>query len=300
MTYDFLLEQKLKEEAPDLHRRVTDSAVVLQKMLQSFLSWFPDFTDHSILHSMDVLEFSNQLIGPRIQALNVSECYVLLMACYLHDAGMGISQKDYEAFAKQLDLEAYFQAHPQADTARVIRDFHHEFSGLFIRKYGDLFDIPSPELLFAIVQVSRGHRKTDLYDGKAYPDIRTEQGVIRTAFLSAVLRLADEIDVGADRNPELLFDTSTLTRQVDIDAFGTHESIRTVEVLEDSIVLHVHPKEPRFLPLVETLAGKIQETLDYCRDVAAKRSDLRLTQRRVEIVLMDEHTAAISRSSRCS
>ena len=116
-----------------------------------------------------------------------------------------------------------------------------------------------------------------------YPDIETPEGVIRTAYLSAVLRLADEIDVGADRNPEILFDASKLTKQVDIDAFGTHESILTVEVTRDAIVLHVRPKEPRFDALINDLAGKIQQTLDYCRDVAEKRSNLRITQERVAV-----------------
>ena len=116
-----------------------------------------------------------------------------------------------------------------------------------------------------------------------YPDIETPEGVIRTAYLSAVLRLADEIDVGADRNLEILFATSKLTKQVDIDAFGTHESILTVEVTRDAIVLHVQPKEPRFDALINDLAGKIQQTLDYCRDVAEKRSNLRITQERVAV-----------------
>ena len=45
-THDFLLEKRLQNEAPDLHRRVTDSVSMLYTMLESFLSWFPDFTDH--------------------------------------------------------------------------------------------------------------------------------------------------------------------------------------------------------------------------------------------------------------
>ncbi|MBP3804317.1 MAG: hypothetical protein J6I76_10520, partial [Oribacterium sp.] len=122
------------------------------------------------------------------------------------------------------------------------------------------------------------------FDETEYPDIQTSDGVIRTSYLAAVLRLADEIDVGVDRNPELLFDTSALTKQVDIDAFGLHESIRMVEVTENAIVLHVKPKEPRFEELIEELAGKIQETLDYCRKVVEKRSDLRIAPERVEIM----------------
>ena len=101
------------------------------------------------------------------------------------------------------------------------------------------------------------------------------------------MRLADELDVAADRNSELLFDTSGLTEQNDIDAFGTHESIRTVEILKDKIILRVKPKEPRFLALIDDLAAKIQETLDYCRDVALKRSGFRITQEKVEIALME-------------
>ena len=89
--------------------------------------------------------------------------------------------------------------------------------------------------------------------------------------------------MGADRNPEILFDTSALTKQVDIDAFGTHESIRTVEIHPDCVILHVRPIEPRFEALVEDLRGKLQETLDYCRNVAEARSDFRITQKEVLI-----------------
>lgn len=281
---DYLLERKLRDERPELHRRVRDGTFVLQNMLESYLPRFPDFTDHSILHSMDVLDFCNRLVGEeQIGRLSPEECYVLIMGCYLHDIGMGVNDKDYEAFARQIDFGDYFLTHDAADTSSTVRSFHNEFSGLFIRKYAELFDIPSEELVFAIIQVSRGHRKTDLYDKEEYPDIPYGNGVIRMAYLAAVLRLADEIDVASERNPELLFDTSALTHQRDIEAFGTHESIRKVDVTEDEIVLYAKPKAPEYIPLIEALAGKIQQTLDYCRAVAEARSDLRITQERVVI-----------------
>ena len=280
---DFLLENRLKNEAPDLHRRVNDSALVLQKMLESFLSWFPDFTDHSILHSMDVLDFCNSLLDEQVFKLSIPECYVIIMSCYLHDIGMGVSRDNFESFTREIDLEEYKSKYPDDDITKIIRDYHNEFSGLFIREYAELFDIPSEDMLFSIIQVSRGHRKTDLYNESEYPDLNTPEGVIRTAFLSALIRLADEIDVGAGRNSELLFDTSKLTRKQDIDAFGTHESIREVEVTKEKIIIHVKLKEPRFKALVENLVKKIAETLDYCRNVAEVRSDLRITQREVKL-----------------
>lgn len=280
---DYLLEKRLAELSPSLHGRVESSIVALIGMLEGFRSRFPTFTDHTILHSLDVLDYSNKIMGPYVDSLSAIECYVLIMSCYLHDIGMGVNQKDYDEFSKKLDLSEYLREHPDADEKRIVRDFHNELSGLFVRKYWELFDIPSEEAVFSIVQLSRGHRKTDLFDEKEYPVFETEDGVIRTAYLSAVLRLADEIDIAVDRNPELLFDTSELTLQADIDAFGTHESIRKVDVFRDRIVLIQKPIEPRFSLLIQELKKKVEKTLDYCSKVAKERSDLLITQERVEL-----------------
>lgn len=275
-------------ENKGLHRRTKDSAVVLQKMLESFLPRFPDFTDHTILHSMDVLEYCNMLLGEeQIDRLSPAECYVLIMSCYLHDIGMGINQKNYEELSKKIDFGDYFETHSHVDTETIIRDFHNEYSGLFIRKYAELFDIPCEEMIFAIVQVSRGHRKTDLLDEKEYPVLTSPDGIIRTAFLAAIIRLADEIDVGVDRNSELLFDSSKVHGQSGIEAFGTHESIRRVEVGEDALVLYTKPKAPEYRKLVKNLADKVFETLDYCRNVVSLRSDFCIAQKSVEIVEID-------------
>lgn len=233
---------------------------------------------------MDVLEYCNQLIGEKqIQMLSAEECYVLIMACFLHDIGMGISQKDYEEFSREIPFGDYLLTHDKENEMCIVRDFHNEYSCLFIRKYANLFNIPSEDFVFSIVQVSRGHRKTDLFDGREYPDIKLGDGLIRTAYLAAIIRLADEIDVGSARNPELLFDYSGYTDQEDIDAFETHKAIRSVEVGEKQIVLHVRLKEQRHEELVRKIAGKLQRTLDYCRKVAEERSDLRITQREILI-----------------
>lgn len=133
--HDFLLEKRLTEEAPHLHKLASDS------------------TDHSMLHSLDVLEFCNLLLDEQVQKLSIAECYVLVMACYLHDVGMAINSEEFVRSTKELGLDGYKDEHPDYDEADIIRDFHHEYGGLFIRKYADLFDIPTDTLVFAIVQI---------------------------------------------------------------------------------------------------------------------------------------------------
>lgn len=279
---EFYLEKVLMEGNPDLHKRMRESVFMLRTMLWSFLDRFPSFTDHSMLHSLNVIDYCNRIIGEeQIKKMSPEECYVLIMACYLHDIGMGINDNDYKEFSEKIDFGDFFDKHDRADTANNVRAFHHEFSGLFIRKYAKLFDFPSDELTGAIVQVSRGHRKTDLFDESEYADIATGDSIIRTAYLSAVIRIADEIDVASDRNPEMLFETEGLTNIKDIEAFGTHESIKRVEIEGDEIQLFTKPKSEEYVVLVEEIAETIQGKLDYCREVAEKRSDLRIMQSKV-------------------
>nr|MCR5451344.1 hypothetical protein [Lachnospiraceae bacterium] len=140
--------------------------------------------------------------------------------------------------------------------------------------------------------------KTDLYDEKEYPDVILPNGnVIRTVYTSAIVRIADEIDVASDRNPELLFDTSQLTEERDIVAFGTHKAIRWVDVFKDRIVLNSLPQDDMYREKVEDIAVKIQETLDYCKDVVRKRCDIPFTQEKVEIeYISDEMRQPISKA----
>ena len=158
---DFLLERRLKELDPALHQRFSDTVFVLQQILSNYKLIFPDFTDHTELHSLNIIEFCNNLIGEQIDKLNADEIYVLLLGCYFHDTGMGISHADFEEFSKQINFGDYFETHSRDNYPEIVRNFHQEFSGLFLRKYSKFFEFRSEQHLFSIIQISRGHRKTD-------------------------------------------------------------------------------------------------------------------------------------------
>ena len=145
---DYLIEKRLRKFDPDLHRRFKDAVFVCQRILSNFRQLFPEYTDHSELHSLTVIDSCNRLIGTeQIDKLNKNELFVLLMAGYLHDIGMGIGEKDYEEFKDVLGAEQYFKDHPNDSKADFVRTYHNEFSGLFIDKYAPLFDLPSDEYL---------------------------------------------------------------------------------------------------------------------------------------------------------
>ena len=284
---DYLLERRLKELNPQLHQIFKDSAFVAQEMLNKYTSLFPEFTDHSQFHSLTVIDSCNRIIGrDQIDKLNEDEVFVLLMACYLHDIGMGIGDKDYEKFKDVLGADEYFSEHPGASEADFVRAKHNEFSGLLIDKYAALFDLPSEEYVFAVKQVARGHRKTDLYDEKEYPaDYKLPNGnTVCLPYLAALLRLSDEIDVAASRNPIILYDVDYVERlSTEVALIETKKlmAVERVRMTKSAFIIESASDEKDVLDAIDKMIVKMQETLDLCRDVVEKRTDFVVSQKRV-------------------
>ena len=278
--YDFSLERRLRELDPNLHQLFADTVFALQQILSNYQLIFPDFTDHTELHTLNVIDFCNNLIGKQIEKLNADEIYVLLLGCYFHDTGMGISHHDFDEFSKNIDFGNYFDTHARDNYPEIVRNFHHEFSGQFLKKYAKFFEFPSKEHLFAVIQISRGHRKTDLYDENQYPiDLKVPSGnTICLPYLAALVRLADEIDVTASRNSKAIYDLNKIVEEIDLIEFMKHEAVKSLEIDEDKFTMIISSDNQNILDRLNILAGKMKKTLDYCRDVVNSRSHYQITQ----------------------
>ena len=283
--YDFLLERRLKEISPDLHQRFSDTVFALQQILSNYKLIFPDFTDHTELHSLNIIEFCNNLIGEQIDKLNADEMYVLLLGCYFHDTGMGISHADFDEFSKQINFGNYFDTHSRDNYPEIVRNFHQEFSGLFLRKYAKFFEFPSEEHLFAIIQISRGHRKTDLNDEKEYPlNLKVPSGnTICLPYLAALVRLADEIDVSASRNSKAIYDLNKIVKEIDLIEFMKHEAVHSLEITDKAFIMGIKSDDQKIIEGLNILKGKMKKTLDYCRSVVNNRTFFTITQEDVII-----------------
>lgn len=283
--YDFLLERRLKEIDPGLHQRFSDTVFALQQILSNYKLIFPDFTDHTELHTLNIIEFCNNLIGEQIDKLNADEMYVLLLGCYFHDTGMGISHADFDEFSKQINFGNYFDTHSRDNYPEIVRNFHQEFSGLFLRKYAKFFEFPSEEHLFAIIQISRGHRKTDLNDEKEYPlNLKAPSGnTICLPYLAALVRLADEIDVTASRNSKAIYDLNKIVKEIDLIEFMKHEAVRSLEITDKAFIMGIKSDDSKIIEGLNILAGKMKKTLDYCRSVVNNRTPFIITQEDVII-----------------
>ncbi len=277
MEHDYGIERRLAQCAPELHSRYRDCVVVSQKMLSRYENYFPDFTDHTVLHSLDILDFCNQLIGGQVGKLTAEDLYVLLMGALFHDIGMGVSVSDFEEFRKVLGFPE-----PADETALAwaVRDHHQELSGLYLKKYWHLMDLPTEAYATAVIQVCRGHRKTDLLDTKDYPpQFEVEPGkTVSLPYLAALICLADELDIAADRNISFLYDVERMPSARDRQEFHKHMAIRRVELTPDRVVVHAWTEDPEVRVGVQDVTDKLRDKLLLCRRVAAERSSFVITQ----------------------
>lgn len=278
------IERRLARLSPELHSRYRDCVVISQRMLTRYENYFPDFTDHTLLHTLDVLDLCNRLIGEQLDGLPAEDLYVLLMGALFHDVGMGVSPADLEEFRGVLGFPE-----PADDSARAwaVRDHHQELSGLFLKKYGHILDFPSDAYLHAVIQVCRGHRRTDLLDEAAYPPrFEVEPGkAVCLPYLAALLCLADELDIAAGRNISFLYDVARMPSPRDRREFRKHMAIYRVDLESDRVVVHARTEDPEIRAGVRELCAKLLDKLLLCRRVAAERSPFVITQAGVALEL---------------
>ena len=156
----------------------------------------------------------------------------------------------------------------------------------FIKKYAKFFEFPSEEHLFAVIQISRGHRKTNLFDTKEYPvALKVPNGnTICLPYLSALVRLADEIDVTASRNSEAIYDLSKIVVESHLIEFMKHEAVRGLEIKEKEFIMYVSTKDEKILKSLYILADKMKKTLDECRSVVNNETSFVISQEAINIV----------------
>lgn len=285
MELDYGIERRLAQSAPELHSRYRDCVVISQRMLSRYENYFPDFTDHTVLHTLDILNLCNQLIGSQMAQLTAEDLYVLMMGALFHDVGMGVSLADFEQFRTVLGIEP-----PADDTARAwaVRDYHQELSGLYLEKYWRMLDFPNESYARAIIQVCRGHRKTDLMDQTGYPpQFEVEPGkYVSLPYLAALLCLADELDIAAERNLSFLYDVEKMPSARDRREFRKHMAIRRVVLEPEQVVVYAWTEDPEIRDGVVEVTDKLRDKLLMCRRVAAERSSFVITQ--TDVVLRME------------
>lgn len=230
-------------------------------VLQRYLQIHPEFTDHSIVHSETVLDRASDVLGKNIKSLNQSEIYILIMSCYLHDIGM-VPTKEMK---KQILKETI--KYPE-----YIRENHHKLSSSYILDNYKSLGIIDQRYAEAMATVSMGHRQEELLDPEVFkPNFFVKSGseTVCISFLSAILRLSDELDITHERIPDLIYNQYFPDNRISKTEWEKHKSNLQVNFLNDKIIIRGSCDNYDIYSSLIDHYKKIKEVLMYVRRVAS-------------------------------
>lgn len=278
---DFALHRRLRQCSPGLHRNYLEASAGACMMLDRYKTVFPQYTDHSSLHCLNIMNLAGQLVGNCLQQMNGSELYVLLTGILFHDLGMGISKADFEKLAPALCGERY---PAKGSEGELIREYHQELGALLVEKYSGIFEIRK-EYVFPVMQAVRGHRKADLWDENAFPAVfQTGAESICLPYIAGIIRLADEMDLCRDRNSTLGGEEQLISDAYSQLVWRTHDTVKEMELTEKECILYAEGGSRETWEELERWARKLQKTMDEVELVIASRTPFYLPGRRVRIV----------------
>ena len=162
---------------------------------QPFLDYY---TKHDITHSHEVIKLLDKILKCGNCVLNEHERFILLAAAYLHDIGM--------QFPKYIGLPPKSKNDYTYEEREMVREKHHEISAKVILDLSVSLGLGECKERYPdfIAIVSKYHRKLPL-DAEELEDTSIAGETIRLRLLSALLRLADALDLTYKRvNLELL------------------------------------------------------------------------------------------------
>ncbi|MCQ2478101.1 MAG: HD domain-containing protein [Clostridia bacterium] len=283
---DFLCEKRLKGLDLNLHLLYKNSIFAIDRLLTNYKAVFPFFTNHTFEHSEQVINYCNIIAGSEnIEKLNADEIYILLMGASLHDVGMGISESDiYELKYNIKGFAEYEHNHPYTTLSELARKFHQEFGAEFVKKYRDVFEIPTDEHLYCICQVIRGHRKMDFLDKKEFsPRYMLQNGnAVRLPYIASLVKLADEIDVTSDRN--LFFDysvTDSRWSKKQTMCYKCHKAIKKLCIKDSVLTLCFDTQDNDVYTEIMNMQNKVHKTFKEFADVVKSQNDFTLMQNSV-------------------
>lgn len=254
---------KEKAEGETLFYNVERIKKCAEPLLAKIVEVFPEYTIHDVRHSEQVLIILNWLIPESLKVqMNSYEIFFLIASSYLHDIGM---VNFPELFDEKLGKNA-------DEIRNNIRKNHHVRSEKFIiNNYLEL-GIENEHQARIIGRICRGHREA-LMDNKMYNnrEMYTSRNIpINVPFLSALLQIADDLDLSFERTPFILYKTIKPKNDLSLREWDRHLSTCGVGLDSENkarIIISAKCSNSDIHRSLKQLELLIQDKLDFLPDV---------------------------------
>jgi len=189
---------------------------------------FPNYTNHDITHSINIINTMYELIKDKIEEFNELELALMIYSAVYHDIGMALDDKEIEKIKSNDSKYLYgkdFQSivkNTNDDEAlaiqETIRISHGKIANKLINTtYKESFKIPSTNIYFTedLGKICEAHTQDKSYL-QNIKDHRTKGDYEYNArFVALLLRVADILDIDSTRTPLELYNAINLSEYSD-------------------------------------------------------------------------------------
>lgn len=199
-----------------LPEELKGNVITVANFITPLLHWIPrgipEYTDHGVLHTRNVLRYVRDLVTEYSVEFFDEEKYLLALSAVLHDIGCIAGKEEHNR--RSIEILSM----PQFEFFRIL------IGPMFYR---------------ALEQIIISHSKN--YDlSQIHADPSPE---IRLKFISSIFRLADACDISALRVKQLVFDVLVKEEKLEkksIDIWRSHLEIENILIIGNRIKANVY------------------------------------------------------------
>ena len=228
--------ENLLKKSKKLYENYRDNCTVVQRMLEKYKKIYPNISDYSIMHFIDIAEFCDLIMDrKKLESLNEDECYCLLLAALFAHTGFGLNQEIMNRYINRLGIQKQTQS---LTFLQIMSKYHVLFSACLIEEYGDIFEFPSEKHKHAITSMLYfiGGNSDDINQLEEIL-VLDNKNTVRLKDLAAVLVVGNQLAELKNINPDLDYEDFDKYNSEEIVGFVERNVVRSISVKGDKLVI---------------------------------------------------------------
>lgn len=228
--------ENLLAKSKKLYENYRDNCTVVRQMLEKYKKVYPNISDYSIMHFIDIAEFCDLIMDKqKLEDLNEDECYCLLVAALFAHTGLGLNREIMNKYINKLGIQKQTES---LTFLQIMSKYHIWFSVCLIEEYGNIFEFPSDIHKYAITSMLRfiGGNGNDI-DQLEDVLILSDKNTVRLKELAAVLAVGSQLAELKNINLDLDYEDFDKYNSDEIVGFVERNVVRNIEVKNCKLVI---------------------------------------------------------------
>ncbi|WP_428739294.1 HD domain-containing protein [Sulfurimonas sp.] len=234
---DVKLFKKLKKKDKEFASKVLEISNIIEELINKKTTInFPNYTNHDIKHSINIMDTMYELIQQNIDDFNQLELALMIYAALFHDIGMSLADEEISKiknntskylYGQSFDLIKKNSASEEFALQEVIRLQHGKIANDLINNvYNEYFQLPNTSISFAkdLGLICQSHTESETYLSQLHIDSLKGDYPYNPQFIAILLRVADILDIDATRTPFELY------KSLNLNEYSNEEWLKNLSV----------------------------------------------------------------------